>query len=82
MIYLPAILHDKNIYTGRRHHEIIREMVETYGISPPITAQQGFIDEKGNFLSREEARKIAIACRQVRETDCINKKLLFSEDLY
>lgn len=82
MISLPAILHEGNIYTGRRHHEIIREMIDQYDVPPPIISQQGFIDEKGHFLTREEARKIAIACRQVKEEECISKKLLFSEDLY
>lgn len=82
MIYLAAILYEGNIYTGRRHHEIIREMVEMYGIPPPITGTQGFIDEKGNFLSREESRKMAIACGQVKEEYCISNRLLFSEDLY
>jgi hypothetical protein len=41
---------------------------------------QGFVDEDGNFLSRQEARKIALKNGQCEET--IRPDRLYSEDLW
>lgn len=47
--------------------------------------EQGFVDNKGNFLSRTEAWKVADAAGQIRRTVGGNEKdggTLFSENLY
>jgi hypothetical protein len=43
--------------------------------------EQGFVDETGAFLTREEAAKHAIACGQITDTKFQPDKL-FSEDLW
>lgn len=42
---------------------------------------QGFIDNKGNFLTREEALEVAKSANQIIEKTCPEDQL-FSEDLY
>lgn len=45
--------------------------------------EQGFVDQKGNFLNREEALIIARNAEQLeRKTGGANSKELYSEDLY
>lgn len=74
MIIQSAILKDKIIYTGKRHSDIF--------IQKPIgflrNGEQGFITEKGEFVNREQAVKIAFDCGQIKA----QKSELFSEDLY
>lgn len=41
---------------------------------------QGFLTSYNRFVSREEAREIALASKQIESTQ--HKTLLFSEDLY
>ena len=42
---------------------------------------QGFITNKGRFVNRKEAFKIALDAGQIDETNGVNREL-FSEDLY
>ena len=44
--------------------------------------EQGFIDQWGKFMSREEALAVAIAAGQLRGEKNQPTHLLFSEDLY
>jgi hypothetical protein len=46
-----------------------------------LAHEQGFVDETGAFLTREEAAKHAIACGQITDTKFQPDKL-FSEDLW
>ena len=46
------------------------------------TADQGFINQKGNFLTREEARALADANGQIRRRCGGDAHRLFSENLY
>ena len=67
---------DMKVYTGRRHSDIIRANVNVdFAFSQ---CEQGFITDKGEFVSRSEAAKIAYKCGQIKE----QKRQLFSEDLY
>ena len=44
---------------------------------------QGFLTNTGEFVSREDARKIALAAGQITEpTHCGHSTKLFSEDLW
>ena len=55
-----AIMHDGQIWTGRRHHNVIKKIVDQLGREvAPILGEQGFVTECGKFLSREDAAKVA-----------------------
>jgi hypothetical protein len=43
---------------------------------------QGFIDQFGDFMTREEARKVALDAGQVRRRVGGDSERLFSENLY
>ena len=63
----------------KRHHHVIKMMVKKHGFRY-VAGEQGFYDENGNFLNREDARNHALECGQVETTD--HDKELFSEDLW
>lgn len=66
---------DGTVFTGKRHGDIFAKA------RPPGSlkyGEQGFITDKGKFVDREEAARIAFECGQISE----KKKELFSEDLY
>jgi hypothetical protein len=74
-----AILRDGQVWTGRRHHEVIRKIVETFGPSvAPVQGEQGFVTECGKFIGRLDAARVAFEAGQIP----FLKKELFSEDLY
>lgn len=75
-----AILQNGVVYTGRRHHDVIRLITTTTGIRP-VNGEQGFVTEDGTFVNREEAAKIALESGQITKLK-YNSKELFSEDLY
>jgi hypothetical protein len=52
-----------------------------YKISDFKTLDQGFLDEKDNFLNRLEAKKVAAACNQILPDEGKYSEL-FSEDLW
>jgi hypothetical protein len=68
VIVQAAIRKNGIIYTGIRHALIIEDMSNS-GISWPVTkdSEQGFVDDKGNFLNRFEAGAHAISCGQIDE---------------
>ena len=63
-----------------RHHHIIRVMVDALEIEPPIRGRQGFLDNRGNFLSRKAAADLALKTGQCVKLD--SPPRLFSEDLW
>jgi len=63
-------------WVGASHTEILKDMT-THGEALPITGEQGFITYDGDFVSREEAAKIAFKAGQIPK----EKLALFSEDL-
>jgi hypothetical protein len=70
------------IVCGARHHDpIMNAQIEAAGCGW-VGEEQGFIDNKGNFLTREEAHKIAYWNRQIKYRCGGDKKTLFSENLY
>lgn len=57
----------KKLYQGSNHGDIAVRLVQNNGISPnQLKARfvEGFIDEAGKFLTREEAHARFIACGQ------------------
>jgi hypothetical protein len=64
VIIAAAIRQDGKVWTGRNHASIISAMINE-GLPPPIKGEQGFIDDKRNFLDRHAAGEHAIACGQI-----------------
>lgn len=74
-----AIVHGGKVWTGRRHHNVIKTIIDECGIAAaPVLGEQGFVTECGVFLGRESAAMEAFAEGQIPAP----KKYLFSEDLY
>lgn len=79
------------IICGARHHDkIMNKNIETLknagvNVKHEVSRReyQGFIDQYGLFLTREEAKLIVIANKQpIRAKYKDLKEILFSEDLY
>ena len=73
------------IILGARHFDKhMRSQIEAYNRSPKNQFWiQGFIDNKGNFLDRKEAYKVAKKANQIiKKTGAEGSEELFSEDLY
>lgn len=64
------------IFCGHRHYNILRQS-DSVSKHPD---NQGFLTNRGRFVSREEAFSIAKHANQVQKT--ISNLRLFSEDLY
>ena len=82
MIVQSAILYKGKVYVGRRHPDIIRDLVENYKFKPPISGGQGFVTNTGEYLDRKQARAHFIASGQISVTGKLHPTELFSEDLY
>ena len=69
---------------GPRHFDaVMRDQYERYGLTQDEgKCVQGFLDQYGNFLTREEAHKIAVANGQRRYRCGGDETRLFSENLY
>lgn len=72
------------IVIGARHYDpLMRAHIAHLGSETWSTAEQGFIDQHGKYMSREEAFEVATAAGQILEkTGYVNKPVLYSEDLY
>lgn len=81
-----AALKDESgrIVTGARHFDAVMMEQIRRGPNPDAwrAADQGFIDQRGAFLTREEARKIAEQQGQILEECGGNGIDLYSENLY
>lgn len=69
----------------KRHHHVLRYMIDELGITPPVGHQhgnegQGFYLNDGTYLNRGQARWHALDNGQVEKTDHAYE--LFSEDLW
>lgn len=86
MIIAAAIKHKGKIYTGKRHSEIISQIIkedcQVKNKETRITSkQQGFVTDTGWFLNRTTAYGYAYVRGQVKGKYKQNKQL-FSEDLW
>ena len=85
MVVMSAIRLEGKVYTGRRHHNILQDADKVHGLGfgGLRLGEQGFVDDAGTFLDREEARKHFIACGQVPARGTLTGTTrLYSEDLY
>lgn len=80
MITKSAIRIDGKIFTGTSHREIIYDIVTKKKAKLPLDGEQGFMNDRGKFLSREDAAIEALACGQITELKYCTTRL-FSEDL-
>ena len=88
MIMMPQLIvcaanrKDGIIVCGARHFDsIMRNQIERMGMDSK-NWEQGFIDQKGNFLTREEAHKIASENNQIKRRCGGDENKLYSENLY
>lgn len=62
--------------------ELYRETADEHSIRGWREADQGFVDQFGKFLTRAEARRIAVATGQIRRRCGGDHEELYSENLY
>ncbi len=80
-----AIRHNRMVVglpKPKRHHDVIRHMVNELGITPPINGSrfnQGFYTASGLFLNRMQAYAWV---RKNGQCDNPKSKILTSEDLW
>ncbi len=72
---------------GARHfdmtmHKQIAQSIATCGMVKPSAWEQGFIDQHGVFMTREEAWKVAEAAGQIIRRVGGDGDRLYSENLY
>lgn len=79
MIVKSAILYEGQIFVGKRHPEIMMTIREIYSDSYISQDMQGFFTDTGVFLNREDAKKHAKECGQLKLEF---SKTLTSEDLW
>lgn len=79
------------IILGIRHysrdmHEQIKSRIDGYRFHTRGDEDQGFVDQHGVFMSREEAYQVALAAGQLRYPEAcgqgLNGPKLYSEGLY
>ena len=72
------------IICGARHFDPIMRQVIGFigGRQEWLGVEQGFIDQYGAFMPREEARVVAEAAGQIVRRVGGDSKILFSENLY
>lgn len=80
-IFCSAIKYNKIVIVGKRHNDCIASLSKITNKNCD-DCEQGFIDEDGIFLTREQARERAIECDQVNPHKTWSMTKLFSEDLY
>jgi hypothetical protein len=78
-IAAAAILERGKIWTGTRHHLIIRDIIQARGKEEGyVSGEQGFVTDKGQFVNRRQAAIIAFNAGQIPN----RKEELFSEDIF
>ncbi|MHB0965540.1 MAG: hypothetical protein ACYC36_03710 [Bellilinea sp.] len=86
-IVCAAIRNDKgDIICGVRHFDVLmgKQIDNTYSLNNwAHDVEQGFVDNKGEFLSRTDAWKVAWEAKQVlRRVGGDEKCVLYSENIY
>lgn len=87
LVVAAALQHkDGRIVCGVRHYDEL--MIAVLKQLPDFmsdgwrTAEQGFVDSRGRFLTREEAWGIAAGAQQIVVTDSTRRGVLHSEDVW
>lgn len=80
LITHAAILYPNgDIEISCRHYKIIQRQAERGIRSVGAQVVQGFIDSDGNFLTRDQAKQVAVLSGQIPKTHVGE---LYSEDLW
>jgi len=80
-VVCAAMRKDGILICGARHFDkVMRDQVKLIGL-PSVSWEQGFIDQKGVFLTREEAWIIAKDADQIIRI-VSSEGTLYSENLY
>ena len=66
-IITAAIKHNGKIYTGSSHGNIMQEMTNSGVKGEFRNNEQGFLTDKGRFVNRVEAAKIAREAGQIKK---------------
>ena len=82
--YNGAIICSPRHYASTFHAaiELYRETADEKSIEGWRESDEGFVDQFGKFLTRAEARKIAVATNQIRRRCGGDHEELYSENLY
>ncbi len=83
MITHVAIIFRGKVYSlprPNRHHHVIQMIWDQTGLSVDNDTQ-GFLDDKGNFLNRKQAKLHATDCGQIIN-NTNHSVVLFSEDIW
>lgn len=71
------------VIPSARHFDMtMRLVIASIGAGTPQGSRQGFIDQHGQFYTREEAWPIALANDQIRRRVGGDEGRLYSENLY
>lgn len=65
-----------------RHHNIIHQICSETGEPVPGNAEQGFITNTGQFVSRYVAHRLALKCQQPCKRPIGYGSELYSEDVW
>ena len=82
MIVRAAVKVGDIVYEGRRHGEAIHAAAKAGEPTPITQKMQGFVLDTGEFVTRIEARPIAIRCGQIFFCKSRIGKPLISEELW
>jgi hypothetical protein len=82
LVVCAAIRKSGHIICGARHYDQIMRSALYLMNEKPIRWEQGFIDQRGNFLTREEAWMVADSAGQIRRRCGGDEGHLYSENLY
>lgn len=75
------------VILGPRHFDaLMRQQIQLLSnlghVLRHSNAEQGFVDQRGEFLTREEAHKLAAAAGQIIRRCGGDEETLYSENLY
>lgn len=74
---------DGTIIVGARHYDMLmHNIIRLLPHLRELRCVQGFVDQKGNFLTREEAFDVALEQNQIIQRCGGDYKTLYSENLY
>lgn len=92
MINKPPITHVAIRFNGEiyslpapnRHYHIIRLIAEKTGgkVDPLSLDDEGFLDQSGRYLTREQALLVAKHNNQIKDINLVRNGILTSEDIW
>jgi len=88
MIIAAAIRYKGVVYhlpAPARHHHVLHDICEKLGLDHMDENEQGFLNDKQQFLNRFDAYKEAENCDQFQQSKLDSRSIpgmLFSEDLW